>query len=507
MPEDRDPGAPPPQMPHWLSASGKKVSQTLAVIGEEAFELIVALLVMVVVERAYGQQGLGVYAYLTACLYAVRYLANYGVTRYVERETAVSASASRQRQIIGKGIQATVITGISAALVLLATAAFDTSHTRIQERLAAYFIIAAIIPLANLNHLKLSILNGRGRHGQVARLRLLRHGLMLVGIFVLAGIGIPPSYLLIAFFFADIAVARRARRFIKLPPILSAFKQPGNIKDTLQRGQAYFFTDNALDLLLNADLFILGLFVTAWELGVYAEAAVMVRFFLIVPVGLKPILRRIYNQMAANGQTRPLAFSLRRNIALMFSLHAALALPVLLYFPAVMEFFFHNRLASGEAFQLFATLAPGLVFYGAFSAHEPIYEALGQVEALKRLTLVVGIANLFLTLYLVPAAGLMGAALATMVTMMVYVILFGRKLAMVHKIDKFNFVIAGFGLYLIYTLFQWGHWRPAVTVWIGPILTVLVFYACGIFDVQSGESAPGSTIGKTPYHSSIDVHQ
>ncbi|MGD9369219.1 MAG: hypothetical protein PVH87_26160, partial [Desulfobacteraceae bacterium] len=121
MPEDPELGVHPPQMPHWLLASGKKISQTLAVIGEEAFELIVALLVMVVVERAYGQPGLGVYAYLTACLYAARYLANYGVTRYVERETAVSANKSRQRQIIDKGTQATVITGISAALFLLAT--------------------------------------------------------------------------------------------------------------------------------------------------------------------------------------------------------------------------------------------------------------------------------------------------------------------------------------------------------------------------------------------------
>jgi hypothetical protein len=101
----------------------------------------------------------------------------------------------------------------------------------------------------------------------------------------------------------------------------------------------------------------------------------------------------------------------------------------------------------------------------------------------------------------------MGAAAATMMTMMVYVVLFGRKLAMVHKIDKFNFVIAGFGLYLIYTLFQWMGWRPAVTVWIGPVLTVLVFYTCGIFGVQSGESMSDNTIDKTPYKSSIDAHQ
>jgi hypothetical protein len=54
----------PGLLPRWI-ARGNHV---LTSIGEEAFELIASLLVMVMVERTYGQQGLGIYAYLTAGL-------------------------------------------------------------------------------------------------------------------------------------------------------------------------------------------------------------------------------------------------------------------------------------------------------------------------------------------------------------------------------------------------------------------------------------------------------
>jgi len=80
---------------------------------------------------------------------------------------------------------------------------FDTSHTRVQERIAAYGIIALTLPLANLNSLKLSVLHGRGLHQQVAKIRMLRHGLILGGIFVCCRIAVLPSHLLIAGLIAD----------------------------------------------------------------------------------------------------------------------------------------------------------------------------------------------------------------------------------------------------------------------------------------------------------------
>jgi O-antigen/teichoic acid export membrane protein len=429
----------PRRLPRWF-AGGNHV---LSSIGEEVFELIASLLVMVMVERTYGQQGLGIYAYLTACLFAVRYLANFGVDRHVEIETARLGADPRHNHQIFAGYRALVYTSAAGALVLLASAGFDTSHTQIHERLGAYVIMALTLGPANVNRLKLAILQGRGHHSRVARLRIGRYGLILAAMFFLTRAGVPPSYLLAAYLIADIAVGCYIRRYLKFPKMSAALKHPRRAWETLQQGQAHLFTDNALELLLNIDLFVLGLFVSAYELGVYAEAAILVRLLLVVSQGIKPI-----------------------------------------YFPSILDFFFEIRDEAVQSFRLFLVFVPGLVFYTVFSAQEPIYEALNRAHDLKQLTLTTAGINLFLSLYLVPAAGVYGAAAATMTTMLVHFLLFGRHLAIGPGLRKSSLVAASLAFYLVYTLLDDAAMGPAVTIWLGPVLLGLGFYGCGIFGVK-----------------------
>ena len=97
---------------------------------------------------------------------------------------------------------------------------------------------------------------------------------------------------------AEILLIHQLRKHNKPPKIKPLFSNLGQIGPTLKQSRAYLLTDNGLDVLLNMDLFVLGLFVTSRDLGVYAEATVMARFFLIIPVGMRIILRRHYTLLA-----------------------------------------------------------------------------------------------------------------------------------------------------------------------------------------------------------------
>lgn len=464
-----------------LSGFSRQAIQVLLSIGEEAFELVVALLVMIMVEQAYGQHGLGIYSYLMACLYVVRYAANFGVARYVEHETAISEQPERQQQVIHRGYQAVLFSGLTAGLLVLLTAGFDSVHTRVEEGALAYLIIAFDLPTANLNHVKFSILQGLGQHSLVARLRMARYALVLGGMFVFTRLHVRPSYLVGAFLLADVCMVCIIGRHVKLPGVWNSFKNPRRVLDTLKQGYAFLFADNGLDVLLNMDLFVLGLFVSAWDLGIYAEAAVIVRFFLVVPAGIKPILRRQYSLLAAHHEAAPLVALFRRRTVLLFSLHAVLALCVLLYFPLVLHLFFETHGEELRSFKLFAEFVPGLIFYGAFSAQETLYEASGQVQGLKRLTVLVAVANFILTFYLVPFAGLTGAAAATMLTMLLHFGLFGQDLKVRYHMDKATFIVAGLAVYLIYMLLKWLAWGPTINFWLGPLGLMLLFYLSGLF--------------------------
>ncbi len=479
------------RLPSDLGLLAGKAYQFVASIGEEAFELIITLWILIMVERAYGQQGVGIYSYLMALLFIARYMANFGVARHVEHELAVIGKDGPHRQrLVTSGFQTTVATSLTAAILLLATAGFDAAHTRIEERLVAYLIIGLILPVANLNYFKLSILQGLGQHTRVAHLRTCRYGILLGGMWVLSQLHVPPSYLLIAYLLSEIFMAVMVRRHLKLPGFKSVVQHPRHIVDTLKHGNTYLLTDNGLDVLLNLDLFVLGLFVSAWDLGVYAEAAVIVRFFLVIPAGIKPILRRRYNMMAAQGATTALYARVRRGTSLLFSLHAILAVCVLLTYPVVLNFFFQTQGEEMLSFRIFSVFVPGLIFYGAFSAQDPLYEAVGQVAHLRRLTMITSGINIVLTFYLVPVAGFYGAAIATMITMLVYFGLFGRDLTPPMQLDKITFMVAGLAVYLVYTVFEGWDMGVAASYWLAPVLLGVLFYLIGLFGVSSVPSCP-----------------
>ena len=201
---------------HGLLITGAR--QVLPAVGEEVLELIITLWILIAVERACGQPGVGVYAYLTALLYMTRYMADFGVARLMEHEAAVGRENDpEQRRRIAAGFQTTLATGLAVSLLFLSTAGFDAAHTRIEERLAAYGIMALILPLANLNHLKLSILQGQGHHALVARFSFYRYGLILGGVLLLTRGPVPPSFLLLAHLGSEIVMTVILRRRPSLP--------------------------------------------------------------------------------------------------------------------------------------------------------------------------------------------------------------------------------------------------------------------------------------------------
>jgi len=480
------------RLPADLGLMVGKVFQTLAVIGEEALELIMSLWILIMVERAFGQQGVGVYSYLMALLYITRYIADCGVARHMEHEAAVCGSSDPEcRELAAEGFQASLAAGLAASILLLATAGFDAAHTRVEERLAAYVVIAIILPLANLNYVKLSLLQGMGHHGRVARLSLIRHGIVLGVMFLLTRLPVPPSFLLLAHLTSEVCMAVVIRRHLKIPGIRALRIHSGRILMTFRKGRAFLFTDNGLDVLLNLDLFVLGLFVSAWDLGVYAEAAVIVRFFLVVPAAIKPLFRRRYNMMAAQHAIEALLRLVRRRTAVLFSLHAILAVCVLLTYPVVLNFFFQTRGEEILSFKLFAVFVPGLIFYSAFSTQEPLYEAVGQVAHMRRLTMLTSGINLVLTFYLVPFAGSFGAATATMTTMLVYFALFGYDLATPLGIGKSTYVIAGLAVYLVFIVLEWWDIGTAANYGLAPLLLGALFYAIGLFGVAEQNPVPG----------------
>lgn len=179
---------------------------------------------------------------------------------------------------------------------------------------------------------------------------------------------------------------------------------------------------------------------------------------------------------------------LNRTTRFLFFLQAYLTLFILLHFPDILNLIFHTRGEELLSFRVFAVFAPGIIFFAAFTSQEPVYEAAEQLSDLKKIVLIVSVIDTALNIYLVPFAGVFGAAAATMISMLVYFFVFDRFLAESQRIKKAPYLLAGAGVYLIYALMTVVKFSLVADFFIIPLGLFAMLLVMGYFHIEQKEA-------------------
>ena len=471
---------------NWL----QRVRNFSFLIGEGALDLVVNLIVMIMVERSLGEVGLGVFAYLLSISMFAGFISEFGISRYLEREIAVIKGGKAKTQAIEKALYAMLVTSIICAVLFFITAVFDTTHTRVEEKVAAYFIIGITIPLRNLNRIRIAILQGSGRFDITAALKTRKRIFLLGAVFLLLLLKTPPSYLMVGYFVSELELMMKSRKTIKLPGFKTIWNKQSTIRSTLKQSRCFLLTDEALDIVLYMDFLILGIFVSSWDLGLYAEASILARIFLFVPISIKPVFREQYCSLAAKNRLENAAVSIQVSTALLFFLHSVLALYILLYFSEITQSLYHAQGKSMVSFYVFVEILPGLLFFSSVTSQEPVYEAEEKIAFLQKTVILIALLNFTLNCFFIPFAGIFGAAFATSTSMFVYFILFGKPLNPIFHINKIKYIIAGAAVYLTYMFFQKLDLNFVMAFFLVPAFVFVCFLVINFFNFEFGQSNP-----------------
>jgi O-antigen/teichoic acid export membrane protein len=462
-----------------------KAKDMLLSVSQGAVGLFVSIVSLVIIERTYGEKGLGTFSFLLSLYILSGFITEFGMAGLVERETAINSD--KKEILLREAYCALFWWGFLFTVLFVLTAFYGASWTKVDEKCMAYLIIALTFPVRNLNKLRLAVLDGSKHHDQAAMLRLQKHLIFIVAVFCLALIEIPASFLTLGFLAAEIGQARYAKKHLRLPPLSNLWRPFRAIPRTLKQGYQYIFTDEALDVVLYMDFFILGLFVSSWNLGIYAEASVLVKIFLLLPMCLKPIYRERYCEQAALECHEDLAARVRRTSTWIFFIHALVGLYMLIYYPRVINCLFDFHGQRETSFRLFATLLPGLLYFSAIIVREPVYEAVGRSGALQKVIILIAVINAILNFYFIPFAGHFGAAFSTATALLIYFFVFDYDLDPVYKTDRMLYVVAGAAIYLIYMLFSRINVVPAISFWLIPGVLFVLLVLTGFFTTGNKE--------------------
>jgi len=420
-----------------------------------SLSLFVSLLSFVVVENSYGREGLGFFSFVFAVYLLASYLAELGISNYVERAVPLLASRPEEEEgLLTDAVQTSLGLSALAGVVLFGAFFWPFRLTHISMDLATLVLLCLALPVNNYNRLRVAALHAHGSHEAAARLRLVKRLVFLGAVLLMVAGGAPLSYLAACFLIPETVILFLYTRAAGLPSIGRPFVSFERFWGTCREGQRTLFTDDALEVILYIDFFVLGLFVSAWEEGVYAKASVLARMFLVVPMSMEPIFRQRYCTLAAEGRSTEILASMRRVGARFFFWNSVFLIYFILYYEELITFFFPERVQIQDSLLIFEELAVGLLFYASVAAMEPVYEATDRIEVLRRIVVRILVLNLALNLYLVPYAGAVGAATASAVSMIAFFLMFSAGPDTLLKLPRMRYLYAGAGAYLCYRLFH-----------------------------------------------------
>jgi len=466
----------------------RRAREYVLVLGEEAADVITALLALVIIGRVYGKEGLGVFSFLLSVFVIASYIFEFGVGKYVEREIALSEENSPEREnLLANAQRAVVFSSVCGAFAVLLFGAIYGYNTKMGQGLGgAFLILSAAVALNIYNTVRISALHGLARHEDASAINLVKRFLFIGSILLLSLFRFAPHYLIMGIVFSEVFAGRKARRQMAMPPLGRALGDWNHIGPVLREGFKYYFTDEAFRIVFFLDFFVLGLFVTSMELGIYSEASILARLFLIVPLGAAPIFRIRYYRLASEISNLELFRACRRTAGRIFFFHSLLGMVVLLYYPGILRTMFQIQGEAPVSFQVFFVLLPGLLYYGAASVLEPAYAVEGKSTQLGKIALRVFLLNAFLNFYLVPHAGISGAAAATTISLLVYFLFFGTGLNEGSPLPRGKYLLAGAIGYLCFRSFSTVKMPATLTLPIMVLTFSVLLFLVGFFDSEAG---------------------
>jgi O-antigen/teichoic acid export membrane protein len=362
------------------------------------------LLTDVVLARVLGADGKGRFTLVLLLSQLGAITIGLGLDRAVGYSVAQTADVARRA--LGNGAAWVVVVGgagMLAALVLAVTAAIPNLGS-------ADLVFAALaLPLELAFSFGVVALLGRRLVGAYNATRLLRRGLLFVGLVSVAVAGLDLVAALVVNLLALVASVAVMLRAVARQGVAPGRPDAGLLRQQMRYGLRSWPGSLADRFQFRLDAFIVNAVVGVSATGVYSVASSAAEALWYVPSALGAVL---FGRAAAAGRdAAPLASTVTR---MTLALGVVVAVPAALVAPLAIEALYGPAFA--EAPRALALLLPGVVAYGVvtvLSQYLLAIDAPGRSTAVRLIGLAV---NVGANLALVPRMGIQGAAIASSIS-------------------------------------------------------------------------------------------
>jgi len=386
--------------------------------------LLFGLLLRIVLARWLGAADLGLYQMVITIQGMAALIATFGIPAALIKYVAeYKDDKEKLSQTISSGLISLVIFGIVAGILLYALSEMLASIFQMPELASLLKILALAFPLNSLLQALLGIFNGLRKMKYLAFVAVLQSFLLVLFTiaFVKLGFGVAGAVfgIILSVIGGGILGLYLLRDLLRLN--LQGLVQ--NAKKLALFG-SQMFGAGALGLICTqADIVLIGYFLTAKDVGYYSVAVVLSSFFTLVPVAFQKVTYPATSEYWSKNNHQ----ALQKVIDKSMKYCACIVLPIGLgvgFFAEEIVTVIFGREFIYAALPLCVLLIARVITSGTSSPIGQFFSGIGRPDLHLKIDAITAGANIALNIVLIPRFGILGAAIATAASMVFGTIIF-----------------------------------------------------------------------------------
>jgi O-antigen/teichoic acid export membrane protein len=375
----------------------------------------------VLLARALGAEGYGIYAFVFSIVSILAVPAQLGLPHLLVRETAryrYQGNWGLLRGLLRWSDRIVISFSLGIGLASAAVAYSISYHTASVE-LNAFLYALALIPLVALGNVRGAALRGLGSvvQGQLPEM-ILRPGIFLVLVAASAlftQLTAPTAIALhgiaagLAFFLGSMLLRR------SLPPQAKSVDPRYTARDWISSVLPLSLLTGMLIVNTQTDVVMLGLLATTEDVGIYRAVAQLAMLVVFVFTAVDMVIAPYISQMYAARETERLQRLVTLSARAVLTAALPVAIAFLLFGETILAVVFGPDFGSGHA--ALAILCLGQLANAAAGSVVTLLNMAGHERDTAARVAIATVSNIILNLVLIPPFGTVGAAIASAVTL------------------------------------------------------------------------------------------
>jgi len=433
--------------------------------------LVLHFLQKPVLARYLGPDGLGLFSMVIMIGGIIEIVSGLGIPEAVVKYVAeYKNDKSRLYPLISSAFLTMIIFGATAGIVLFMLSNTLASIFKMPLLSSLLEIYAFVFPFLLIYMVIIGFLNGLRKMRYYSFLNILQafFALLLILIFFRIGFGVKGA--VFGFMLAIIVAVSIALFIVKKFVHFTILDYKKNTKKLMSFGSKIML-GNVVNLMnLQIDILLVGYFLTATDVGYYAVAVSLSRFFWLVPRAIRTITYPSTSEYWIKNKYHSLNEMIDKSMKYSSCLLLIAGLGVWVFAKDIIVFLFGELFISSII--PLRILVIGTVIFGIFMSIGGTLAGIGRPDLSFKINAIGSTVNVALNILLIQYFGIAGAAIATITS---FIVIAGLSIYFIVRITKIDIDIKWFASIFTLTLLMMGVFFIG-SEWINPyILGSLIF--------------------------------